>query len=126
LTRWRAGDAWQAAAVDTGTPLSKEVLMDDNQYRNKLLIYAVLIVVASICSFGTPLLIFFKPKSSWAIALALIAIILFLYATVWFGSYLQLNALQWLATVLLLLVSGAGSSIYLITRKPNPPVGARI
>ena len=93
--------------------------MDDSQYRRNLWIYAVMIVVASVFSFGTPLLMFLKPSSGAYIALALISIVLFLYATVWFGSYLRLNAVEWLAAVLLLLVAGAGSAIYMVTRKPR-------
>lgn len=93
--------------------------MDDKQYRHKLLVYSVLFVIASICGSGTPLLMFMKLPSAASIALGIAAIFLFVYATIWFGSFLELTSTQCLAALALLLLAWAGSAIYLVTRKPN-------
>jgi hypothetical protein len=93
--------------------------MDDKQYRRKLLIYSVMVVVASICGSGTPILAFVKLPSAAAIALGIAALFLFIYATIWFGSYLKLTSVQWFAAIALLLLAWAGSAIYMVTRKPN-------
>jgi hypothetical protein len=76
--------------------------MDDKQYRHKLLVYSVLVVIASICGSGTPILVFMKLPSAASIALGIAAIFLFVYK----APTLRLSA--W-----------AGSAIYLVTRKPN-------
>jgi low temperature requirement protein LtrA len=94
--------------------------MDENEYRRKLWTYSILVVVAAVFSSGTPILFFIKLPGAAALTLGVVAIVLFIYATFWFGSYLKLDRMQWLAAILLLLLAWVGSVIYLITREPNP------
>jgi len=96
--------------------------VDDKQYRQKLLIYSVMVIVASICASGTPILAFIKLPSAASIGLGIAALFLFIYATIWFGSYLKLTSTQWLAAIALLLLAWAGSAIYIVTRDPNVSV----
>lgn len=94
--------------------------MDDKEYRGKLWTYSVLVVIAAVCTSGTPLLVFVHMPGAVTIIFGIVAIVLFIYATVWFGSYLRLTGPQWLAAILLALLAWVGSVIYLITREPNP------
>jgi hypothetical protein len=93
--------------------------MDDGEYSKKLLIYSILVVLAAVCSSGTPLLAFVDLPVAWTITLGITAIVLFIYATAWFGSYLKLTGAQWAVAVLLALLAWVGSVIYMVTRKPN-------
>jgi len=51
-----------------------------------------------------------------SLTLVIVAVVLFLYATFWFGSYLKLDGSQWVAAILLLLLTWVGSVIYMLTR----------
>ncbi len=93
--------------------------MDDEVYRKKLLTYSVLVVLAAVFSSSTPLLVFVDLPGAWTVTLGIAAIVLFIYATAWFGSYLRLTGAQWAIAVLLALLAWVGSVIYLVTRKPN-------
>ena len=93
--------------------------MDDDEYRRKLLIYSILVVLAAVCSAGSPILFFIKLPGAAALTLGIVAMVLFIYATAWFGAYLKLDGPQWLAAILLALLAYVGSVIYLITRQPN-------
>lgn len=93
--------------------------MDNEEYRKKLWTYTVLIIIAAVFTSGSPVLFFFKLSGAAALTLGLAAIVLFIYATAWFGSYLKLDGTQWLVTILLALLAYVGSVIYLITRQPN-------
>lgn len=97
--------------------------MEDKQYRRKLWTYSVLVVIASVCSSGTLLLAFLDLPSASKIALGIGAVVLFVYATIWFGNYLRLTGKQWLAALLLLLLAWTGSALYMATRKPNARAG---
>lgn len=97
--------------------------MDDEEYSRKLLTYSILVVIAAVCSSGTPLLAFVNLPGAWAVTLGIVALVLFIYATAWFGSYLRLTGSQWAIAILLALLAWVGSVIYLVTRKPNS-VGA--
>jgi len=92
--------------------------MNNEQYSQKLLVYSVMVVVASICASGTPILAFINLPSAASIGLGITALFLFIYATIWFGSYLKLSNMQWLAAIALLLLAWAGSAIYMATRRP--------
>lgn len=94
--------------------------MQEEEYRRRLWTYSILVIVGSICASGSPILAFVKLPGSASIALAIVAVVLFIYATFWFGSYLRLDGSQWLAAILLLLLAWVGSVIYLITREQNP------
>jgi hypothetical protein len=96
--------------------------MKDSRYRQKLLVYSIVVIVASICASGTPILAFIKLPSSATIGLGITALFLFIYITIWFGSYLKLTSAQWLAAVALLLLAWTGSAIYMVTRSPNASV----
>jgi hypothetical protein len=93
--------------------------MDDGEYSKKLLTYSILVVLAAICSSGTPLLAFVDLPGAWTVTLGIAAIVLFIYATAWFGSYLRLTGTQWVIAILLALLAWVGSVIYLVTRRPN-------
>jgi hypothetical protein len=93
--------------------------MDDDEYRRRLWTYSVLVVIAAVFTSGSPILFFFKLPGAAALTLGLAAIVLFIYATAWFGSYLKLDGTQWLAAILLALLAYVGSVIYLVTRQPN-------
>lgn len=81
--------------------------------------YSVLVVLAAVCTSGTPLLVFIDMPAAATITLGIVAIVVFIYATAWFGSYLRLSGAQWAAAVLLALLAWVGSVIYLVTRTPN-------
>ena len=93
--------------------------MNDKQYSQKLLVYSVMVIVASLCASGTPILAFIKLPSAASIGLGIAALFLFIYATIWFGSYLKLMSAQWLAAIALLPLARVGSAIYMVTRKPG-------
>jgi hypothetical protein len=92
--------------------------MDSDEYHRKLLTYSVLVVIAALFTSGSPVLFFVKLPGAAALALGLAAIVLFIYATAWFGSYLRLDRTQWLVTIVLVLLAYVGSVIYLVTRQP--------
>jgi hypothetical protein len=93
--------------------------MGDEEYRRKLLTYSILVVVAAVCSAGSPILFFINLPGAAALTLGIVAIVLFIYATAWFGTYLKLDGPQWLAAILLALLAYMGSVIYMITRQPS-------
>jgi len=93
--------------------------MENEEYRKKLWTYTVLVIIAALFTAGSPILFFVKLSGAAALTLGLAAIVLFIYATAWFGSYLKLDGTQWLVTILLALLAYVGSVIYLITRQPN-------
>jgi hypothetical protein len=93
--------------------------MDDDEYRRKLLIYSILVVLAAVFSAGSPILFFIKLPGAAALTLGIVAVVLFIYATAWFGSYLKLDGLQWLAAIALALLAYVGSVIYMVTRQPD-------
>jgi hypothetical protein len=93
--------------------------MDNEEYRKKLWTYTILVVIAALFTSGSPILFFVKLPGAAALTLGLAAIVLFIYATAWFGSYLKLDGTQWLVTILLALLAYVGSVIYLVTRQPN-------
>jgi len=93
--------------------------MDDKEYRSKLMTYSILVVIAAVCTLGTPLLAFVDLPGVWTVLLGIVAIVLFIYATVWFGSYLKLTSTQWVVAILLALLAWIASAIYMITRAPN-------
>jgi len=95
----------------------------DRQYRKRLWFYSILVVIASICGLGTPLLKSIHANSAVSWVLGIMAVVLFLFATVNFGIFLKLKGRQWVAAILLLLLAWVGSVIYLTTRKPNLPKG---
>lgn len=96
--------------------------MDNDEYRRRLWTYTVLVVIAAVFTSGSPILFFVKLPGAAALTLGLAAIVLFIYATAWFGSYLKLDGTQWLVTILLALLAYVGSVIYLATRQPNDAV----
>jgi len=91
----------------------------DDEYRRKLLTYSILVVIAAVCSAGSPVLFFIRMPGAAALTLGIVAIVLFIYATAWFGSYLKLDGPQWLAVTLLALLAYVGSVIYMLTRQPD-------
>lgn len=99
--------------------------MDEKTYRRELWIYSVLVVVASIFAVGLSVVsswVNLNPTLSWIFSV--LAIVLFLFATVRFALFLHLKPKQWVAAILLLLLAWVGSVIYLVTRKPGqPPAG---
>ena len=95
--------------------------MDEKQYNKQLWVYGILVVVASMCGLGSPLFKSFDLSSVVSWILAMIAVLIFLLATVNFGISLNLKGRQWAAAILLLLLAWVGSVVYMTTRKPNPP-----
>ena len=95
--------------------------MDEKQYNKQLWVYGILVVIASICGLGSPLLKSFDMSSVLSWILGIIAVVIFLLATVTLGISLNLKGRQWAAAILLLLLAWAGSVVYMTTRKPNPP-----
>jgi cation transport ATPase len=95
--------------------------MDEKQYNKQVWVYGVLVVIASMCGLGTPLLRSLDVSSVLSWILGIIAAVIFLLATVTFGVFLNLKGRQWAAAILLLLLAWAGSVVYMTTRKPNPP-----
>jgi len=91
----------------------------DEEYRKKLWTYSALVVAAAVFSAGLPILFFIKLPGAAALTLGIVAIVLFIYATAWFGAYLKLDGPQWLAAILLALLAYVGSVIYLVTRQRN-------
>jgi hypothetical protein len=91
----------------------------DDEYHRKVLTYSILVVIAAVCSAGSPVLFFIKLPGAAALTLGIVAIVLFIYATAWFGTYLKLDGPQWLAAILLALLAYVGSVIYMLTRQPN-------
>jgi low temperature requirement protein LtrA len=97
---------------------ARQVTMDD-EYSRKLLTYSILVVIAAVFTAGSPILFFIKLPGAAALTLGIVAIVLFIYATAWFGSYLKLDGPQWVAAVSLALLAYVGSVIYMITRQPD-------
>ena len=94
-------------------------MADDGTHNKRLWVYSILIVLASLCVSGTPILLFVKLSTWTAIGLGIAGFVIFIYATIWFGNYLKLTGSQWFAAFGLLVLAWAGSAIYLVTRKPN-------
>jgi len=94
--------------------------MDQKQYNKQVWVYGILVVIASMCGLGTPLLRSLDVSSVLSWILGIIAAVIFLLATVTFGVFLNLKGRQWAAAILLLLLAWAGSVVYMTTRKPNP------
>lgn len=95
--------------------------MDEKKYRKELWIYSVLVVLASVCGLGSPLIAGAKLSSVITWTLGIVAVVLFVFAMIKFGIALKLKGRQWAAAILLLVLAWTGSIIYMTTRKPNPP-----
>ena len=61
----------------------------------------------------------FNTSGVLSLVFAITAAVIFLYATFWFGTYLQLTVTQWMIAVGLLPLAWVGSALYLVTRVPN-------
>ncbi len=107
-----------ASGDDTAAGSRRRELMKNDEYRKRFRTYSIIVVIASICASGSPILAFVKLPGAASLTLAIVAVVLFLYATFWFGSYLKLDGSQWVAAILLLLLAWVGSVIYMLTRVP--------
>jgi len=107
-----------ASGNDTAAGIRRRELREDDEYGKRFWTYSVIVVIASICAFSSPVLMFVKLPGAASLTLVIVAVVLFLYATFWFGSYLKLDGSQWVAAILLLLLTWVGSVIYMLTRVP--------
>ncbi len=99
--------------------------MDGREYSRRLWTYSVLVVLAGFFSAGTPILMFLKLPGAVSLTFSIIAVVLFVYATVWFGSYLKLEPEQWVVVVLLAILAWVGTVVYLLTRRPAARAAVR-
>lgn len=70
------------------------------------------------------MLMFLRLPGALSVTFGIIAFVIFLYATIWYGSYLGLRPGQWALVALLALLAWIGTVVYLLTRKPAVPLEA--